>query len=78
MTYKKALRSQKHFLNSKGTIISKHGVYRRKEKYGFYSCLMQLSVIADKSTCMCNIQIAFSPIPLISTNKLTLIESSQK
>ena len=24
---------QKHFLNRKGTIISKHGVYRRKEKY---------------------------------------------
>ncbi len=33
MTYKKALRSQKHFLNRKGTIISKHGVYRRKEKF---------------------------------------------
>ena len=33
MTYKKALRSQKYFLNSKGTIISKHGVYKRKEKY---------------------------------------------
>ena len=39
---------------------------------------MQLSVIADKSTCMCNIQIAFSSIPLISTNKLPLIESSLK
>ena len=39
MTYKKALRSQKHFLNSKGTIISKHGVYRRKEKYIKHSLL---------------------------------------
>ena len=39
---------------------------------------MQLSVIADKSTWMYNIQIAFSPIPLISTNKLTLIKSLQK
>ena len=68
MTYKKALRSQKHFLNRKGTIISKHGVYRRKEKYGFYSCLMQLSVMVDNSTCELNSQIAFSPIPLISTN----------
>ena len=53
-------------------------IKKGKEKYGFYSRLMQLSVIADKSTCMYNIQIAFSPIPLISTNKLTLIESSQK
>ena len=35
----------------------------------------QLNVLADKPTCMCDIQIAFSSTPFIITDKSLLIDS---